>query len=83
MLEIFRGCTHGCRFCQAGFVYRPVREKSVEVLLDQAKLLIDSTGYQEISLSSLSTSDYSDIGRLTSGLIKMTEGRKMNLSCRL
>ena len=66
VLETFRGCTNGCRFCQAGMLYRPVREKSRETLLRQARELINSTGYQEISLSSLSTCDYSDI----QGLIK-------------
>lgn len=56
MLELFRGCIRGCRFCQAGFVYRPVREKAHEKLLEQAKKLEDSTGYEEMSLTSLSTS---------------------------
>jgi radical SAM family uncharacterized protein len=80
MLEIFRGCSHGCRFCQAGFVYRPVREKEASTLLEHARKLIESTGYSEISLSSLSTSDYSQIKELTDGLIEMTENKKMNLS---
>ena len=53
MLEIFRGCTHGCRFCQAGMIYRPVREKSVNRLYELAKEIIASTGYDEISLTSL------------------------------
>lgn len=66
VLETFRGCTNGCRFCQAGMIYRPVREKSRKTLVNQARALIKSTGYQEISLSSLSTCDYSDI----QGLIK-------------
>jgi len=65
MLEIFRGCTHGCRFCQAGMIYRPVREKSVERLTKLAKDIIDHTGYGEISLASLSTSDYSSLKELT------------------
>jgi len=65
VLEIFRGCTRGCRFCQAGMIYRPVREKSVERLEKLAKDIISSTGYGEISLSSLSTSDYSDLRQLT------------------
>jgi radical SAM family uncharacterized protein len=57
--EIFRGCIRGCRFCQAGFIYRPIREKSVETINKQAKDIINSTGYDEISLCSLSTSDNS------------------------
>ncbi|HHW02016.1 MAG TPA: TIGR03960 family B12-binding radical SAM protein [Thermoanaerobacterales bacterium] len=64
VLEIFRGCTHGCRFCQAGMIYRPVREKSVEHLTKLAKDIIDCTGYGEISLASLSTSDYSELKKL-------------------
>jgi radical SAM family uncharacterized protein len=58
MLEVMRGCPRGCRFCQAGFIYRPVRQKSVETLRRQADTLIASTGYEEISLASLSTTDY-------------------------
>jgi radical SAM superfamily enzyme YgiQ (UPF0313 family) len=53
--EIFRGCIRGCRFCQAGFIYRPIREKSVETINRQSKALIESTGYDELSLCSLST----------------------------
>lgn len=67
-LEIFRGCTRGCRFCQAGSVYRPVREKSLERLKQQAQALVKNTGYDEISLSSLSTSDYSAIQELIGDL---------------
>lgn len=80
MLELFRGCTRGCRFCQAGFVYRPVREKSADKLLELATRLVDNTGYEEISLTSLSTSDYSGLGKLTEGLINELEDRKVNLS---
>ncbi len=65
VLEIFRGCTRGCRFCQAGMIYRPVREKSVHRLEKLAKDIIASTGYGEISLASLSTSDYSELKQLT------------------
>lgn len=80
MLEIFRGCTRGCRFCQAGFIYRPVREKSPERLLELAQKLEESTGYEEISLTSLSTSDYTGLEPLTTGLLEDMEERKVNLS---
>ncbi|AYE34821.1 TIGR03960 family B12-binding radical SAM protein [Clostridium septicum] len=69
VLETTRGCTNGCRFCQAGMIYRPVREKSTATLLEQARKMIESTGYQEISLASLSICDYSDIQNLVSKLI--------------
>ncbi len=80
MLEMFRGCIRGCRFCQAGMIYRPVREKSKEILLKQAKDLLKNTGYEEMSLSSLSTSDYTDLKDFTTELIKITESKKVNLS---
>ncbi len=80
MLEVFRGCIRGCRFCQAGFVYRPVREKSHERLMQLAKKLEESTGYEEISLTSLSTSDYSELEELTSELIDEMDERKVGLS---
>ncbi len=69
MIELFRGCTAGCRFCQAGCIYRPVRERSLETLLHQAKILIQSTGYDEISLISLSSMDYSQIESLVDTLL--------------
>lgn len=80
MLELFRGCTRGCRFCQAGYIYRPVRERSPERLTELAKKLQESTGYEEISLTSLSTSDYSGLPELTSELIKEMEPKKVNLA---
>lgn len=80
MLEVFRGCIRGCRFCQAGMIYRPVRERSPETLLSLADRLIQNTGYEEISLSSLSTSDYTGLKELTDGLLEMTEQKKIGLS---
>ena len=80
MLEVFRGCIRGCRFCQAGMIYRPVREKSPETLLRQAKCIYEATGYEEISLTSLSISDYTKIPELTDGLIEWTNEKKVNLS---
>lgn len=68
-LELFRGCTRGCRFCQAGMIYRPVREKSPDRLLEQARALEAATGYDEIGMLSLSTSDYSALAELTTGLL--------------
>ncbi|MBR6915318.1 MAG: TIGR03960 family B12-binding radical SAM protein, partial [Clostridia bacterium] len=79
-LEVFRGCIRGCRFCQAGFVCRPVRERSPEVLSEQAKAMCVWSGYDEISLSSLSISDYSKIGTLTDRLLTWTDEEKINLS---
>ncbi len=80
MLELFRGCTRGCRFCQAGYVYRPVRERTPERLTGLAKRLQESTGYEEISLTSLSTSDYSGLPELTAELIEEMEPKKVNLA---
>lgn len=78
--EIFRGCIRGCRFCQAGFTYRPIREKSVETINRQAKALIKSTGYDELSLCSLSTSDHSCVNEMLSSLIDWTVKDKISLS---
>lgn len=78
--EIFRGCIRGCRFCQAGFLNRPVREKSKDTILNQCKMLCDSTGYDEISLSSLSSSDYSDIVGLLTKLTEWSDKDGVSLS---
>ncbi|WP_297634056.1 TIGR03960 family B12-binding radical SAM protein [uncultured Clostridium sp.] len=80
VLETFRGCTNGCRFCQAGMIYRPVREKTRETLVNQAREMVKATGYQEISLASLSTCDYSDIQNLINDLIKEHEGNKVGVA---
>lgn len=78
--EIFRGCIRGCRFCQAGFLNRPVREKSKETILSQCKTLCENTGYDEISLSSLSSSDYSDIVGLLTCLSEWSDDEGVSLS---
>ena len=70
MLEVFRGCSRGCRFCNAGMVYRPVRERKPEQLRQLARQLVDNTGYDEISLFSLSTADYSCLDPLLDGMLK-------------
>ncbi len=80
MLEIFRGCIRGCRFCQAGFIYRPVRERSPERLVALAEKLIASTGYEELSMLSLSTSDYTKLGELTDGLLEITVPQHVSLA---
>ena len=80
VLEIQRGCIRGCRFCQAGQIYRPVRERSKDKLLEYANILLDSTGHEEISLSSLSSSDYSELPELLTSLIDECGKRKINIS---
>lgn len=78
--EVFRGCIRGCRFCQAGFIYRPVREKSSETVNRQAQALCENTGYEEISLSSLSTSDYTELPNLLDNLLNWTEQEKVSMT---
>lgn len=79
-MELFRGCTHGCRFCQAGIIYRPIREKSVDRLMELAEKLVESTGYENISLSSLSSCDYTNLNLLISMLMEKYEERKVGVS---
>lgn len=80
MLEVFRGCIRGCRFCEAGYAYRPVRERKAETLTELADSLLGCSGYDEISLSSLSTSDYTQLKELTDNLLSLTEKKKIGLS---
>ena len=78
--EIFRGCIRGCRFCQAGYIYRPVREKSALIADKQAKSLCDNCGYDEVSLSSLSTSDYTQIEELLGSMLSWSEDKKVSIA---
>ena len=78
--EVFRGCIRGCRFCQAGFIYRPVREKSPEIVNRQARCLCENTGYDEISLSSLSTSDYTGLEKLLDNMLDWSDTQKVSIS---
>lgn len=78
--EVFRGCIRGCRFCQAGFIYRPIREKKSETVNRQAKCLCETTGYDEVSLCSLSTSDYSQVEKLIPDMLSWAVPEKINVS---
>ncbi|AVQ45645.1 TIGR03960 family B12-binding radical SAM protein [Clostridium botulinum] len=80
VLETFRGCTRGCRFCQAGMIYRPVREKKTEALLELSDKLIKNTGYDEITLSSLSICDYSDIQNLVFSMVERHKEGKVGVT---
>lgn len=80
VLEIMRGCIRGCRFCQAGNVYRPLRERGLDYLKEHAKKMLISTGHEEISLSSLSSSDYTRLEELVSFLMEEFQGKGVNIS---
>lgn len=79
-LEIMRGCIRGCRFCQAGMIYRPTRQKDVDMLKKYARTMLDNTGYEEISLSSLSSSDYEQLDELLNYLIELKDTDHVNVS---
>ena len=80
VLETARGCTNGCRFCQAGMIYRPVREKTTNTLIEQARKALKATGYDEVSLASLSICDYSNIQNLISSLVLEHEADKVGIA---
>ncbi len=80
MIEIFRGCTRGCRFCQAGMLYRPIRERSVDNIMNIVEGVLKKTGFEEISLASLSTLDYSQIEELIHRLVDKYEDQKIGIS---
>jgi len=79
-VEVLRGCIRGCRFCQAGFIYRPFREKHTETICKEVKALCENTGYDEVSLASLSTSDHSEIDPMLTQLLDYTVSERINLS---
>ncbi len=80
MLEIFRGCTRGCRFCQAGMIYRPIRERNIDRLMDMAEKLVAATGYDEISLMSLSSGDYSCLPELAHRMVERFAARRVRIA---
>ena len=80
MTEVLRGCIRGCRFCQAGYIYRPVREKSPDTIEKDSRTLCESTGYDEISLSSLSTSDYTKLSRLLEQMMPWANDKKISVN---
>jgi radical SAM family uncharacterized protein len=80
VLEVMRGCSRGCRFCQAGYIYRPVRERSPERVMGLADCLISSSGYEELSITSLSTGDYTGLSELVPGLNELFKNRQVALS---
>jgi len=80
VLELFRGCIRGCRFCQAGYVYRPMRPRRAEVVIRQGTAALEDSGYEEVTLSSLSTSDYKQLNELCDGLLDWCEPRNVSLS---
>ena len=80
MMETFRGCTRGCRFCQAGMIYRPVREKKTDKILELSEKLVKNTGYDELSLTSLSICDYSDIQNLVFSLVEKYKDKNVGVS---
>ena len=80
VVEVFRGCMRGCRFCQAGYIYRPVRERGAETVTEQAERIVSSSGHEEISMLSLSASDYSQCGSLIDALTERLTPRHVNVS---